>query len=55
MALTDKLTAIGDAIREKTGKIDLIPLEQMPVEIANIKGGGDAIMKTVEGSSAFDY
>ncbi len=33
MALTDKLTAIGDAIREKTGKEDLIPLSDMPSEI----------------------
>ena len=33
MALTDKLTAIGDAIREKTGSADLIPLSDMPNEI----------------------
>ena len=33
MALIDKLTAIGDAIREKTGKEDLIPLSDMPSEI----------------------
>lgn len=37
MALTDKLKAIGDAIREKTGKTDLIPLDQMPQEIESIK------------------
>ena len=42
MALTDKLTAIGDAIREKTGKSDLLTLDQMPTEIRAIKtGGGD--------------
>ena len=33
MALTDKLTAIGDAIREKTGSEELIPLSDMPSEI----------------------
>ena len=36
MALTDKLTAIGDAIREKTGKSDLLTLDQMPTEIRSI-------------------
>ena len=39
MALTDKLKAIGDAIREKTGKMDLIPLSDMPNEILNISSG----------------
>ena len=42
MALIDKLSAIGDAIREKTGKDDLLTLEQMPGEIQAIEtGGGD--------------
>ena len=36
MALTDKLTAIGNAIREKTGKSDLLTLDQMPTEIQSI-------------------
>ncbi len=40
MALTDKLTAIGVAIRQKTGKSDLLTLDQMPTEIASISGGG---------------
>lgn len=40
MALTDKLTAIADAIRAKTGKTDSLTLEQMPGEIAGITGGG---------------
>ena len=44
MALTDKLSAIGSAIREKTGKSDLLTLDQMPTEIAAIEtgGGGDS-------------
>jgi hypothetical protein len=33
------LFAIGDAIREKTGKEDLLTLEQMPEEIRGISGG----------------
>lgn len=33
MVLTDKLTAIGDAIREKEGSTGLIPLSDMPSRI----------------------
>lgn len=40
MALTNKLSAIGDAIRAKTGKSELMTLDQMPQEIAGISGGG---------------
>jgi hypothetical protein len=43
MALTNKLSAIGNAIREKTGKTDLLTLDQMPEEISSIEtGGGDS-------------
>lgn len=45
MAITDKLSAIGNAIRAKTGKSDLMTLEEMPQEISSIStdggGGGD--------------
>lgn len=37
------LTAIGDAIREKTGGTELIPLTNMPTEIASITTGGGSI------------
>lgn len=40
MALTDKLTAIADAIRSKTGKTDGMTLDQMPGEIEGIEAGG---------------
>lgn len=40
MALTDKLTAIGDAIRTKTGGTDPIALADMPAQIEGISGGG---------------
>ena len=45
MALTDKLTAIADAIRSKTGGTDTMTLEKMAVEIAAIEidGGGFTI------------
>lgn len=33
MALTDKLSAIGEAIREKSGKSDKLTLDEMPGEI----------------------
>lgn len=45
------LTAIGDSIRAKTGKTDMIPPLSMPAEIASIQGGGgDAIIKTISGA-----
>lgn len=37
MALTDKLTAIADAIRAQSGKTAKIPLSQMPNEILGIQ------------------
>lgn len=40
MALTEKLTNIGNAIREKTGKTALLTLDEMPKEIQGISGGG---------------
>lgn len=42
MALIDKLTAIGNAIREKTGKEELLTLDAMPEEIKGIETGGSA-------------
>ena len=39
MALTDKLTAIADAIRAKTGKTDSLTLDSMVTEISSISGG----------------
>lgn len=45
MALTDKLSAIGNAIRSKTGGSDLLTLDEMPQEIQSIQtgvGGGDS-------------
>lgn len=37
MALINKLTAIADAIRGKTGKTDKLSLDEMVTEISNIK------------------
>ena len=42
MALTDKLTAIANAIRTKTGKTDSLTLDEMPSEIESISGGSSA-------------
>lgn len=36
MGLIDTLCAIGDAIRRKTGRVEQIPLEQMPEVIENL-------------------
>ena len=40
MALTDKLSAIGVAIRQKTGSTALMTLDEMPTAIASITTGG---------------
>lgn len=49
MALTDKLSAIGTAIRNKTGKTALMTLDEMPTEIASItSGGGDPVINPLE-------
>lgn len=41
MALTNKLSAIGDAIRSKTGGTELLTLDQMPTAIASIETGSN--------------
>ena len=51
MALTNKLSAIGDAIREKTGKSEKLTLEQMPVEIASITTGSETIPFVISGKA----
>lgn len=40
MALTNKLSAIGNAIRAKTGKSEKLTLDSMVTEINSITGGG---------------
>ena len=58
MALTDKLTAIGDAIRSKTGGSDLLTLDEMPQEIQSIQtgGGGDtALADSILSGTATSY
>ena len=39
MAITNKLTAIGDAIRNKTGSNNTMKLDEMVTEISNISVG----------------
>lgn len=39
---SDQLTAIADAIRAKTGKSDMITVDEMPDEISGISGGGSS-------------
>ena len=39
MALTDKLIAIANAIREKTGHTEPMTLDEMATEIYNISAG----------------
>ena len=42
MALTDKLTAIANAIRSKTGETGEMTLDQMPIKIGEIETGAVA-------------
>lgn len=56
MTLVDKLDAIGDAIRAKTGKSAKMTLDEMPQEIAGISGGGGFLysqIKLVSNASIF--
>lgn len=48
MALTDKLTAIADAIRGKTGGTDPLTLDGMATAIAGIEAGGGGGGEAVE-------
>lgn len=51
MALTDKLTAIANAIRSKTGKTDSMTLDQMAIEIAKIQNGNEDFNSIIERAS----
>ena len=55
MALTDKLTAIANAIREKTGGTELLTLDQMPTEIAGIETGGGGASVAEKDVNFIDY
>lgn len=48
MALIDKLTAIANAIRSKTGSTDLMSLDDMPTAIEGIQSGGGATEPYIE-------
>lgn len=53
MALIEKLTAIGDAIRSKTGKTNGLTLDAMPGEIEGIQSGGSVITEEWQRPSAW--
>ena len=46
MSVNEKMTAIADAIRGKTGGTDALTLDQMPEAIAGIESGGGAKVAT---------
>ena len=48
MAIIEKLEAIGNAIRAKTGKSEKLSLDQMPSEIASIESGGGGEENSIE-------
>ena len=58
MALINKLEAIGDAIREKTGTSDLLTLDEMATAISGITGGGVDIPEeafVISGDCAYKF
>jgi hypothetical protein len=48
MALIDKLNAIGEAIRAKTGKSEKLTLDEMPLEIGGITEDLDSVLTEQE-------
>ena len=48
MSVSAKLTAIADAIREKTGKTESLTLDQMAEEISGISGDDDYLGKLID-------
>ena len=55
MAIIDKLTAIADAIRGKTGKTDGLTLEQMATEISDISVGSQIVTGTFTKTTEYYY
>lgn len=53
MALTDKLVAIADAIREKDGSTGTMTLAEMPGRIAAIETGGSSQTGVVDTSASY--
>lgn len=53
--LEETLSDIGSAIREKTGKTDLIAPGNMPAEIRSIVGGSDPVIEALEVSANGTY
>ena len=49
------LSAIGDSIRAKTGKTDMIPPLNMPTEIASIQAGGSSSPVSSNEVTFYDY
>ena len=53
--LQEKLTAIGDAIRNKTGNTEKLTLDQMPGEITGIKTGSSNGDYNIDDVTFYDY
>lgn len=55
MAFTDKLTAIANAVRKKTGKTEGLTLEQIPDEISSIQTNGAPVIESLTVSENGTY
>lgn len=49
------LSAIGNSIRAKTGKTNMIPPLSMPTEIASIQAGGSSTPVSANDVTFYDY
>lgn len=49
------LSAIGNSIRAKTGKTNMIPPLNMPTEIASIQAGGSSSPVSSNDVTFYDY
>ena len=55
MALTEKLGAIGNAIRAKTGGTELLTLDAMPTAIESISGAAEPVIEALSVTSNGTY
>lgn len=55
MALTDKLTAIADAIRSKTGGTEALTLDGMAEAVAGLETGGEDTLAAMIGGTLTEY
>lgn len=54
MSVNAKMTALADAIREKTGRTDALSIDAMTTAVQSIEASGGASVETCTGRVAYD-